>query len=794
MRTLKKSLALVLAIVLVVGVCVFNVAAFTDDEAITSDEAVAVLSGIGVIKGRDTGAFDPTATLTRAEAATIITRLKGQEDLQAKSYFDDMQGHWAESYVAYCAAEGIVNGVGDNKFDPDAKLTGNQWGKMLLVAMGFDPAETGLDKGDTWEVAVAKLVKDKKLKVGVETLDMNAPISREQTCVLAFNALPQSVSGERAYVVEGVVFDNATDAMLYSLISHKDITVTTPSDALQANFPSLAETAAEDDFGRPAHQWTYGEGVDKEVLYTEVEAPAYSYVATKAETVSVDVLNSNLKLKTAKTMLTGSPVVLVNGDAGTAYVAGDLVEVYTDKQEAQKVVISHYDLATITKIDDLTKAEKSALAEDDLSTVKIDIKLAGGTELKKIYDGKFTNFGYAEGEYVLVAMNSAKEIIDSQKAETISGKIDALKGAEVRINGEFYGIATKTIGSVTATRGTEATWALDAAGDLAANVEVKEAATKSTDYAMIYNVVATESETGGLNPDGYDDSTTSKNYTVYAVLTDGTKISAPAWTDKDGKVQKAVSDFSAPVVKAYEMKDGKFKIVEGEYGEAKFAENVTLNKSQTAVATDAYATSSTVYISGAKVEKDGKTTFQVSTIVGVANAKLSNADISYVVNKKEVLYVFTADGISAAEEEPEYAVAIMADAVPTETADEDDNVVYTYTVIIDGAEASLDSDALLSVTKGQIFEYEASGTTISVKKVYDFATDGVVLSFVQDGGTQVRVDGDDTVYSQASAKVYAFNEDGEIEAGTLKEGQKVILIANDKGVISYAFIEYVAET
>lgn len=784
MRTLKKSLALVLAIVLVVGVCVFNAAAFTDDEAITCDEAVAVLTGIGVIKGRDTGAFDPTATLTRAEAATIITRLKGQEDLQAKSKFDDMQGHWAESYVAYCAAEGIVNGVGDNKFDPDAKLTGNQWGKMLLVAMGFDPAETGLDKGDTWEVAVAKLVKDKKLKVGVETLDMNAPISRENTCVLAFNALPQSVTGERAYVVEGVVFDNATDAMIYAMINHTDITVTTPSDALQANFPSLAETAAEDDFGRPAHEWTYGEGVDKESIYLEVEAPAYSYVATKAETVSVDVLNSNLKLKTAKTMLTGSPVVLKNGDAATAYVAGDLVEVYTDKLEAQKVVISHYDLATITKVAELKKSE---IVEDDPSTVKINIKLAGGTEIKDIRDAQFADFAYAEDDYALVAVNSAKEILASQAAETVSGKIDATRGAEVRINGNFYGIASKTIGTLTATRGTEATWALDAAGDLAANVEVKEAATKSTDYAMIYNVVATESETGGLNPDGYDDSTTSKNYTVYAVLTDGSKISAPAWTDKDGKVQSEVSGFGDPKVVAYEMKDGKLKIVEGEYT-MKTLNDITLNKASK-VDDGAYADGSTVYISGAKDTE--KNVFAVSTVTGYKNAKLTNADITYVANEKKVLYVFTADGISAVEAEPEYAVAILANAEPIVTTDEDDNDVYTYTVIIDGAETDLVVDAAITgVVEGQVFEYELADTTFTLKKAYDFATDGVTVEFVS--GNQVMAGGKE--YSQASAKVYAFNEDGEIEAGTLKEDQKVILIATEKGVISYAFIEYVAET
>lgn len=785
MRTLKKSLALVLAIVLVVGVCVFNVAAFTDDEAISHDEAVAVLSGIGVIKGRDTGAFDPTATLTRAEAATIITRLKGQEDLQAKSYFDDMQGHWAESYVAYCAAEGIVNGVGDNKFDPDAKLTGNQWGKMLLVAMGFDPAETGLDKGDTWEVAVAKLVKDKKLKVGVDALDMNAPISRENTCVLAFNALGQSVSGNKSYVAEdGETFDTALEAALYAMATDQEISISTPSDSLQANFPSLKESAAVDAFGRPGHEWTYGEGEDEEVIYTEAEAPDYSYVATKAETVSVDVLNANLKLKTAKTMLTGTPNILVNGDAGTAYVAGDLVEVYTDKLEAKTVVITHYDLATVTKVAELKKSE---LVEDDPSTVKITIKLAGGTEIKDIRDAKFADFAYAEGDYALVAVNSAKEILASQAAETVSGKIDATRGAEVRINGEFYGIASKTIGTLTATRGTEATWALDAAGDLAANVEVKEAATKSTDYAMIYNVVATESETGGLNPDGYDDSTTSKKYTVYAVLTDGSKISAPAWTDKDGKVQSEVSAFTAPKVVAYEMKDGKLKIVEGEYT-MKTLNDVTLNKASK-VDDGAYADGSTVYISGAKDTE--KNVFVVSTVTGYKNAKLTKADITYVANEKKVLYVFTADGISAVEAEPEYAVAVLANAEPIVTTDEDDNDVYTYTVIIDGAETDLVVDApITGVVEGQVFEYELSDTTFTLKKAYDFATDGVTVEFVS--GNQVMAGGKE--YSQASAKVYAFNEDGEIEAGTLKEDQKVILIATEKGVISYAFIEYVAET
>ena len=787
--TLKKSLALVLAIVLVVGVCAFQVAAFTDDEAISHDEAVAVLTGIGVIKGRDTGAFDPAATLTRAEAATIITRLKGQEDLQAKSNFDDMKGHWAESYVAYCAAEGIVNGVGDNKFDPDAKLTGNQWGKMLLVAMGYDPAETGLDKGDTWEVAVAKLVKAKNLKSGVEALDMNAPISREDTCVLAFNGLGQSVSGNKSYVTaDGVAFDNALDAVIYAQISGTmPITISTPTDSLQANFPTLSEDASYvDEFGRPGRQWNYGDPA--EAIYTETEAANYSYTAKADETISMANINKALGLKTAKTMLTAAAGIEVfyNGEAATlntdSYVAGDLVEVYTEKLEAKTIVITHYELATVTAV---TELKASEIVEDDPSTVKIDLELTGGAKLTGIRDANFPGFEYGKGDYILIAKDSTDAILASDLAELIGGKIDGMKSGTWRIAGAFYAVAPSVIatGWVAPAIGQEATWALDPAGKLGAVVVVEEETTASTDYAMIYNVVATTSGGTGLNEDGQPDASTT-DYTVYAVRPDGTKLSAPAWTDKDGKVQTAISGFTAPIVVAYELKDGALKIVTGAYNIVAKS-GVTLNKSAT-VDTDAFANSSTKYVTGAW---DGSS-YKVNVVTGYKNAVLTAADITYVVNSKTktVLYVFAASGIAAVDDsEPVPAVAVLADANPMITKDEDDNDVYTYSVIIDGAEAELASATPISVAEGDIFEYETVNDMLDpASVVVHDASEKVTVEYVS--GNQVNAGGKE--YSQAGAKVYAFDEDGAVIAGELEIGQTVLLIANSKNVISYAFIDY----
>ena len=74
MRNLKKILALVLALVMSLSlVTIANAADFTDSDDISYEEAVDVMSTIGVINGMDDGSFDPDGTLTREQAAKLVT-------------------------------------------------------------------------------------------------------------------------------------------------------------------------------------------------------------------------------------------------------------------------------------------------------------------------------------------------------------------------------------------------------------------------------------------------------------------------------------------------------------------------------------------------------------------------------------------------------------------------------------------------------------------------------------------------------------------------------------------------
>ena len=193
---MKKALALVLAIAMVMSmVCFASAEEFTDAAAIDqkNTEAVTVLSSLGIIAGMGDGTFAPQGTLTRAQAAKIICyMLLGKDGAEALPAADGKFGdvpasHWSNKYVNYCAEQGIAAGTGANKFNPNGKLTGFAFAKMLLCGVaGFNAESEGLT-GDKWEVNTDALMKQETLNMGVALT--NSGLAREDACHLALNFL-----------------------------------------------------------------------------------------------------------------------------------------------------------------------------------------------------------------------------------------------------------------------------------------------------------------------------------------------------------------------------------------------------------------------------------------------------------------------------------------------------------------------------------------------------------------------------------------------------------------------------
>jgi len=113
-----------------------------------------------IMRGTSSTTFNPSGTLTRAMAATIIYRLAGSPPVPSDIVFDDVPaGTWFSDALTWAYEFGIVNGVGDGRFVPDNPVTRQEFALMLYryaEATGLDvvvSADFVLDFSDVEEVS-----------------------------------------------------------------------------------------------------------------------------------------------------------------------------------------------------------------------------------------------------------------------------------------------------------------------------------------------------------------------------------------------------------------------------------------------------------------------------------------------------------------------------------------------------------------------------------------------------------------------------------------------------------------
>ena len=138
MRTLKKTLSLLLAVALVLSLTVVGAsAAYTGNKVDTLkdaadvgadySEAVGVMVGLGIIEGYDDGTLRPETNYTREQAAKIIAYMQlGPEKADSlrcttAPFTDVAADRWSAGYIAYGVEQGIIDGMGDGTFQPEAQ-------------------------------------------------------------------------------------------------------------------------------------------------------------------------------------------------------------------------------------------------------------------------------------------------------------------------------------------------------------------------------------------------------------------------------------------------------------------------------------------------------------------------------------------------------------------------------------------------------------------------------------------------------------------------------------------------
>ncbi|MBQ4544239.1 MAG: S-layer homology domain-containing protein [Oscillospiraceae bacterium] len=98
----------------------------------------------GLMNGVTATKFDPNGSLTRAMFVTILYRAAGEPAIGAMSDFADVPvNQYYANAVAWASANGIVNGVSEGKFAPNASITREQMAAIIHrygKASGITPA------------------------------------------------------------------------------------------------------------------------------------------------------------------------------------------------------------------------------------------------------------------------------------------------------------------------------------------------------------------------------------------------------------------------------------------------------------------------------------------------------------------------------------------------------------------------------------------------------------------------------------------------------------------------------
>jgi hypothetical protein len=115
---------------------------------VTSDwakEEVEVLASRRLINGKTENTFDPEGSITRAEFTALIVRSLYTDLLDRKGTFKDVPNDtWFSGAVETACAKGLINGTGDDKFQPNAEISREQ---LATIAYRFYQYKTGDESG-----------------------------------------------------------------------------------------------------------------------------------------------------------------------------------------------------------------------------------------------------------------------------------------------------------------------------------------------------------------------------------------------------------------------------------------------------------------------------------------------------------------------------------------------------------------------------------------------------------------------------------------------------------------------
>lgn len=111
----------------------------------------------------------------------------------ATGFSDVPQSHWAYASINEASTDGVINGVGNNKFDPNGNVTLAQFTAILTRMMYPSEVDASTATGEWW-AKNAEVARNHNFYEYLENTDMNHALTREEMAHIIFNAYPDRKS------------------------------------------------------------------------------------------------------------------------------------------------------------------------------------------------------------------------------------------------------------------------------------------------------------------------------------------------------------------------------------------------------------------------------------------------------------------------------------------------------------------------------------------------------------------------------------------------------------------------
>ena len=576
----KKVLSLVLCVAMMLSVMVVGAgAAFSDQSKIKNTEAVDACTALNIIGGYPDGSFKPEGNITRAEVTKMIcVALNGGKNPAVSTNttptFSDVRNNanaaWAEGYIESCAAQGIVSGVGGGKFAPAGNVTGTQLAKMLLVALGYKADIEGFT-GSAWATNVNIRATQKGLYKDLEKMDTNAAITRDNAAQMVWNALQaKEVKYEYTLVSENGTLTSKTtlvdkDLTLLKDKYDSDITkgVVTSIGHNSKGYLVTIDTLAKDskneeitvNLSKVEKDPTDLVGKAVKALYKATDDVYGIYVDDENTATVVNTTLGDIDLNKDEYKLDGVTYKVKTGDFGDVEAVGALGAKLKKANKADAANLDEVVAATGNYA--VSDASKVVLIDND-GDEKIDIAVVTPVQFGEItylnsknitVKGVLTNAKLedcdiykdaAKDDQVAVISKTynADENTAIVKLTSVTGKVQAVKSGEARIDGTWYDVAV-----------------FDGTA-----VKVDD---KGTFYLYNGYIVAVDTTGGSIADTAYIISTSTSmdvegNYQAKVMMNGETKVVS---IHKDSAVKPTGSAIKDKYV-TYEVKDGAYKFTE----------------------------------------------------------------------------------------------------------------------------------------------------------------------------------------------------------------------------------------